>query len=391
MGVRDRLRLQFLRSTAALVSPQNPPDGAASRRILVMRPDHLGDLLLSLPALQQLRSAFPQSHLGLLVGSWNEELARRIPYVDEVMTLDVPWFDRQPKGAPWEPYILARREAERIGRQDWDMAIVLRPDFWWGAQLAVWAGIPQRIGYGFPETIPFLTRVVQYHPLWHEASLALNLVKAVTAGRLDPSAALPDPRLALTPGDEEYAARWWEEQGRPPRMVVVHPGAGAPVKQWRADRFRAVAGALAKDMGATVLVTGGPGEEGLAAEVAGGGLEDGHLRLVGASLGQLAAVLQHSVLAVGVDSGVMHLAAAVGVPTVRLYGPVDAARFGPWGSGERHAVVRSPLACVPCNRLDFSTEELSYHPCVRSISVEQVMNAVRSMMPARSTSDAVTG
>lgn len=387
MGVRERLRLQFLRSTAALVSPKNLPDGAASQRILVMRPDHLGDLLLSLPALQQLRSAFPQCSIGLLVGSWNEDLARRIPYVDEVMTLDVSWFDRQPKGAVWEPYILARREAARIGRQDWDMAIVLRPDFWWGAQLAAWAGIPQRIGYGFPETIPFLTRVVRYYPLQHEASLALDLVKAAAAGRDGPTAGLPDPRLALTPGDEEYAARWWEEQGRPHRMVVVHPGAGALVKQWRADRFGAVASALVKDMDATVLVTGGPGEESLAAEVAGG--PNGHLRLVGASLGQLAAVLQHSVLAVGVDSGVMHLAAAVGVPTVRLYGPVDPARFGPWGSGERHAVVRSALPCVPCNRLDFPVEELSYHPCVRSISVEQVMDAVRSMMSARA--DAVTG
>ena len=82
----------------------------------------------------------------------------------------------------------------------------------------------------------------------------------------------------------------------------------------------------------------------------------------------------------GVDSGIMHLAAALGVPTVRLYGPVDPVRFGPWGSPERHRVVRAELPCVPCNRLDFSEDELALHPCVRAITVDAALEAARPFL-----------
>ncbi|MFZ1627300.1 MAG: glycosyltransferase family 9 protein, partial [Anaerolineae bacterium] len=94
------------------------------------------------------------------------------------------------------------------------------------------------------------------------------------------------------------------------------------------------------------------------------------------SLAQLAALLQRSALVIGLDSGPMHLAAALGVPTIHLYGPVDAASFGPWGDPARHRVITSAWACVPCNRLDFTDADLPLHPCVRAITVEQVLAAL---------------
>jgi len=78
-------------------------------------------------------------------------------------------------------------------------------------------------------------------------------------------------------------------------------------------------------------------------------------------------------LVIGVDSGPMHLAVAQGVPTIHLYGPVDHRTFGPWGDLRRHRVVISDLGCIPCNRLDYTPEELEPHPCVRLITEEQVL------------------
>jgi heptosyltransferase-2/heptosyltransferase-3 len=96
----------------------------------------------------------------------------------------------------------------------------------------------------------------------------------------------------------------------------------------------------------------------------------------------LAAVYRRCALVVGPDSGPLHLAVAVGAPTVHLYGPVDRRTFGPWGSPQRHVVITSDWGCIPCNRLDWSERALGEHGCVRDITVEQVLpKAVRLLQP----------
>lgn len=162
-------------------------------------------------------------------------------------------------------------------------------------------------------------------------------------------------------------------------MVILHPGSGAPVKLWTPQGFAQVADALAERYGARVVVTGGPGEESLVRAVAHASCHPTYV-LLGATLGQMAALLRLSTLAVGVDSGIMHLAVAIGTPSVHLYGPVDTATFGPWGPPEKHLVVTSDLPCIPCNRLDYRPRELSHHPCVRDISPSQVLQAIDGIL-----------
>jgi heptosyltransferase-2/heptosyltransferase-3 len=85
-------------------------------------------------------------------------------------------------------------------------------------------------------------------------------------------------------------------------------------------------------------------------------------------------------LVLGADSGPLHLAVAVGTPTVHLYGPVDSRTFGPWGDPARHIVLTSDMDCIPCNRLDYREDELEAHPCVRDISEAQVTEAARRLL-----------
>ena len=150
------------------------------QRVVVLRPDHLGDLLLTAPALRLLRTRLPESHISLLVGPWNREAASHIPYVNDVLTLDYPWFDRQPKGALWAPYFQLRQEAARLHRAAFDLALIMRHDFWWGAWLAAAAGISQRAGYDLPEVAPFLTTALHYASGLHETEQCLRLVQAAT-------------------------------------------------------------------------------------------------------------------------------------------------------------------------------------------------------------------
>lgn len=381
LGINQRIRGVGL----GLAMPRRPwkrtaADGPPTR-VLAIRPDHLGDLLLTTPALRLLRSTLPEAQITLLAGTWNAEAAHHLPAVNEVLTLDFPWFDRRPRGLPWEPYGLLRREAARLRGLHFDAAIILRHDFWFGAALAAAAEIPCRVGYDLPETRQFLTNAVPFPGERHEVRQAFELVGAAFAPA---NRGAPGPAEFETTGEERAAASRWlreHEAGRP--LVAVHPGAGAAVKLWRAERFGELVRALHDRHGAAVVLTGGLGERPLVEQIAAhsGGQA---LALLGAPLGKLAAVLQHCSLAIGVDSGIMHLAAAVGAPTVRLFGPVSSARFGPWGEPERHRVIRADLPCVPCERLDFPPDELPFHPCVRSIRVEQVVDAASSLLPAGS-------
>ena len=95
------------------------------------------------------------------------------------------------------------------------------------------------------------------------------------------------------------------------------------------------------------------------------------------NIGSLAALFERCDVVLGPDSGPLHLAVAVDAPTVALFGPADPVEFGSWGSRERHQVLYSNIGCRPCRVLDWGSDDLQYHPCVREISVGSVLEAAR--------------
>jgi len=136
------------------------PLAHARPRILLIRPDHFGDLLLTSPAVELLRSALPEAHLALMVGPWAEEVAKRDPLLDELILCPFPGFTRTPKGSSLQPYRLLWETSRLLRERRYDAALVLRYDHWWGAWLAALAGIPVRVGWAVPECRPFLTHVM---------------------------------------------------------------------------------------------------------------------------------------------------------------------------------------------------------------------------------------
>jgi heptosyltransferase-2/heptosyltransferase-3 len=344
--------------------------------VLLVRPDHLGDLLLTSPAIAHLRAALPGAHLALLVGPWNAEAAAGLPGVDEVLTLPFPFFDRGPKGGPLHPYAVLLREARRLAGLAFDTAVILRHDFWWGAMLAARAGIPRRVGFACGDVTPFLTEALPAPWPEHEAARCLGLAQRFTGS----NAAQPPMQFQPSASDHAFAASWLEQQGVASPFVALHPGSGAAVKLWRAGHWAAVVRQLAQHHQTAVVITGSAAEQGLVESVRSESAETPTASLTGATLGQLAAVISRAALAAGPDSGVLHLAEAVGTPTVRLFGPASAQRFGPWGDASRHRVVRAELACVPCGRLDQPAAELPLHPCVRAITVPQVLQAIETLL-----------
>jgi heptosyltransferase-2/heptosyltransferase-3 len=242
--------------------------------------------------------------------------------------------------------------------------------------LAWMAGIPNRVGYAMPDVAPFLTTAFPppnqgEHVVMHSARLLERWI-----GRAVPTA------LKLTypiqPNDAERVAYLLSKGGITPekKIVVIHPGAGSPIKRWTAESWAIVAERIASKLDAAVVLTGADAERGEVAAIMDKMRNVPALSLAGeTNVAELAALYSRAALVLGPDSGPLHLAVAVGTPTVHLYGPADPARFGPWGDPQRHIVLTSGIACRPCNILAWSGDRPENHPCIRDITPRQVMDA----------------
>lgn len=346
---RQWVRLQGLKLAARLLRAPETPARVQPARLLLIRPDHIGDVLFTTPALRLLRETFPDTHVTALVGPWAETVVERNPNVDAVERCSFPWFDRQPKPSPWQPYRVLLAEARRLRSHGFDTVLILRFDHWWGALLGALAGIPARIGYATPETRPFLTTAMPYPADQHAVSHNLTLVETLAqlTGRPLPDV---DRRLQfdLTESERTFAQQFFEQRqtAEPAAVVGLHPGAGDPSKLWPAERWAAVADHLAQTWDASIVITGSPDERSLAEEIARRMARQPIIAAGETTLGEAVAVLARCRLVVGADTGPMHLAVALDVPTIHLYGPFDHGLFGPWGNPERHRIVRAPSARV---------------------------------------------
>ena len=398
------LLLQLLARLARLFARRDP---GPLRRILLIKPDHLGDLLLATPALAALRQSHPEASITALVGPWSRRMWQGNPSIDALIDLPFPGFERTPPGhrppsivlrlaALLRPYLLLIKYALLLRPGRYDAALLLRDDHWWGAALAALAGIPRRIGHAHPLCAPLLTTALPYNPHEHVTRQALGVVQALQADRRpttdDRPSAIgyrlsaigyhhPSSSFHPTSAEHAWADEWLAAQlGLGERLVVIHPGTGGSAKHWLPERWASVADALAATPGARLLLTGGPGEAPLVAEVA-ALMRDPVLTLAGqTSVGQLAALLGRAALVLGVDSGPLHLAVSQGAPSVHLFGPSDQARFGPWGDPQRHRVLRAGLFCSPCGVFDACPRGTSGPECMAAISVGEVVAAARQLL-----------
>lgn len=374
--MKHYLRRVLLRATAWLpIARQRPPE---VERILLIRPDHLGDLLMTTPAFQALRRARPRAQLHALVGPWSAAALRSDRHLDQVLTLDFPGFQRGGAASLRSPYDLALHTARQLRRVGYSQAVIMRPDHWWGALVAFLAGIPIRIGYNHPDVAPFLTLAIEEREE-HAVLKNLRLLESWT-GTLN----LTHVQYSFQPDEidiqDAIELRRKASLTADQRYFCIHPGSGAWVKRWPAESWALVADTLAAQIDATPIFTGGDHEHALIAEIA-EHMEQSPVSLAGQTdVAQLAALFQDALVVMGPDSGPLHLAAAVQTPTVALFGPADPVEFAPWGPPQRHIVLTSSIACRPCRVLDWGSDTPENHPCMREISIGVVLEAARRVV-----------
>ena len=354
-----------------------PSQRAESNRILIIRPDHLGDMLLTMPAIKVIKEQRPELSIHVLCGDWCADLLVNFAEVDQVLTLPFPGF-RRGAAAGDNPYLLALQSARKLRQVGYDSAIIMRPDHWWGALLAFLAGIRQRIGYDLPGVAPYLT-VARKLEHQHVVEQNLRLAEAFADIPRGDAVGLDFPLQTEDRNTIDARLSDWGIAARAP-IICIHPGSGAASKIWRADKWATVADTVAQENEAAIVFTGTAGEKAIIEDIAAKMKAVAYIIAGSTSVGELAALYRRSLVVLGPDSGALHIAAAVQTPTVALFGPADPIEFAPWGDTRRQAVVTSDIACRPCRILDWRDDNPDYHPCVRDIAVGQVLAEARRVL-----------
>ncbi len=346
---------------------------ANARRILLVRLDSLGDVILTTPAFHAIKETQPAAHLTLLTSPVGAQLAGLDPDLEEVLVYASPITD------PWlEVPHTPERElglVETLRQREFDGAIIFtsfRQSPLPAAMLSYLAGIPLRVGATDDGAGSLLTTRHRWPPgLYHEVERGLSLVGALGYRTRDPELVLRVPGAT----SREVRRRLSESGVDPARpLVVVHPGCSMPARTYGWSRFAAAADLLVERLGAQVVLTGAAGDVPLVARVR-DGMTRPALDWAGhSSLAELAALIQAADLVVTNNTGPAHIAAAVKTPVVDLFAWTNPPeQWRPWRVPQR--LLNRPVPCRLCYQRICPYD----HSCL-DVSPVQVAEAAASLL-----------
>lgn len=357
-------------------------------RILFIKLCCVGDLLFTTPTVRAFRKALPSAHLAYLVGNWSQDVVLCNPHLNEVILFDKP-FQGENK------LVLAKRSLQtilEIRKKQFDAAVIFHRSASAFAFAAL-GGIKKRIGFDLPRWGFLCTTKVPYDSQVHEVDRYLRLAEAVGI----PAAGI-ETEMAPTVEAKEHADLWLRSEALSEAEFLVamqpsggeNPGSKMAIKRWDWERYARLADRISSEFGAKIVLVGGKSD----AEI--------HQKIISHSkckpidlsgrttFAQVGAIAQRCQLFVGNDSGPLHIAAAVGTPTISLFGPSDPRLVAP--RGEKHRFIWFQISCAPCYRPDVVPRGYAskyaviecvnpkYMECMELIEVEQVMTMARQIL-----------
>ncbi len=338
-------------------------------RILVRGANWVGDAVMTIPALREVRRLFPGAHMTLWTRPALRGLFQGVAFIDEFLTPEATSLTRMVR-------------ALKAGQ--FQIAVLFQNAF--RAAFLVWAArIPIRCGYRTDGRGLLLTHPVRVdgrrrrHQIFYYLELVAALERALT-GVTNVDFAAPDMSLPVSPERRERARAFLAERGveMDRALVIINPGAtNSRAKQWLPERFAALADRLLERGDVSVVFIGSSDERSLAERIV-VGMRHRPVLLTGQTdLGQLVEVISCARLLISNDTGPAHIGAAVGVPTLVLFGPTQHEVTRPFS--EQARVIRHPVSCSPCMRRDCPID----HRCMTAITVDEVFQWATDALEAR--------
>lgn len=347
-------------SSAMMLPPELQPLPVSAKSLLIIRPGGIGDAVLLAPAVRQIRNKFPDTHISVLAEKRNAGVFAMVSGVDRLLCYDRPG------------------EFLEALRGSYDVVIDTEQWHRLSAVVARLVKAPVKIGFDTNERRRMFTHALRYS---HDDYETVSFGRLLEPCGID--AAVPDgtkPWLRVPDDAERQADSLLDQlEGKP--FITIFPGASIPERRWGAERFRQVADMVFAAMGVKAVVIGGGDDSEQGGVISAGGAA---LNLVGkTSLAVTAAVIRRSALLVSGDSGVLHIAVGLGVPTVSLFGPGRALKWAP--RGDTHIVINKGLPCSPCTTFGTTPSCHDGARCMKDISVDEVFNAAAVLLTAIGT------
>ncbi len=347
-------------------------------RILVFAYHGLGNFIMYTPALKLLRERYPNARIDLQVGNntGNEEVLAGASLFDNIYNLPYSvglrgWLKRL-RDIRATRYDITINE---FHSHSWQLAVTItfsRAKFRIGHVTS--PGWSEKFShYSFVFNVP-----VQMREDEHEIERYLDLVAAAGAKKV--TAREAQTFIHLTDSDRRFASEYLPSN----RLVIgIQPGTSPTMrwKQWSLERYRELIEQLITEQpDAQIVLFGAPNEVKMIEELASGLEKQVKIAAGKTTVKQVAALIERCALLVCNDSGLMHIAVAVGTPVLAIYGPTDFRRTAPLG--EQHAIIRHALPCSPCFRLegDAQVKACPHHDCLNTISTEEVLHQLHSRL-----------
>lgn len=344
--------------------------GDARMKILVRATNWVGDAVMSIPALRAIRSRWPNAEIVILARPWVADLYRGQGYADRILVYENKGTHRGFWGR--------ERLARALRREKFDVAVLFQNAFD-GAWIAWRARVPERIGYARDGRSWLLTRAIPVPAKGetpdHEVYDYLELLRR--AGWLERLPRVDDISIVVREEDRQKALERLFAAGVRKNAVRIAFASGAAygsAKCWEPERYATLADRMIAAFDADVILFGAPQESGMAARIA-SAMRNRACNLVGSTqIGELPALLSTCRLFIGNDSGAMHVAGAVGVPVIGIFGPTDPE--GTRAMTPQFTLIREPVECSPC----FLRKCPIDHRCMTRISVERVFEAAQFLL-----------
>jgi len=338
-----------------------------SDKILIMDAGGIGDLVMATPVLKALREKFAKSHITLLVVPRSAEVIKDFPYFDEIIKLNL------------NDTFASLRLFWKLRKRKFDMMIDLHAIETWMASLKriiLYSIITPKVkvgrntdhrGFFLDIQVPenFLGTV-------HEVERKMSIPEILGA-----KIGIPNLTFNLSESEKNSVNAFLDKNGIQDEQFIVgiNPGGFLPTRQWNKEKFIEIGRKLVQRYQARLIITGGNREKILVSKIAESLKDSSPITVTEFSLGELAVLFKRINLLITNDTGPMHIAAAVNIPIVSIFGPENYHRYRPYTRAFNHVVAIPSIPCRPCRKF-----ECKSHECMKNISVEMVWDAITEVI-----------
>jgi len=355
-GVALRLFKIFLSKKKASFAHKN------IRNILFIRIDRVGDMVLSTPAFEAIKTAFPQARLTVMASTVNAPVLKNNPHVDEVIV-----YDRFASIFGKIISLIGLRERR------FDLAIDPYDDYELETAWMAWmSSATHRIGYAcFGREVFLSEATLKTDRNKHFIDITLDLLKVIGVSYEN-----KHPAIYLDEAEQSWAMQWMKEKGLYGKMIVaIHPGAYYETQRWPPEYFADLIPLIRKRTDAEVIVFGGPADAFVVEDIL-GRVDKPVCRFIEQDIRKFFAILSHCRLLVCNNSGPLHCAVALNVPSISFMGPTDKERWWPVGAMQQ-VLRRDDLPCISCN---LGACKIKTHDCMRLIRPERLIEIILKKM-----------